>query len=83
MVGASIAALSGVYDADMSTWARRRDDLFAQWHLLGEPRQNVRGLVVTACGTSLGDDWSKLERIEDESVVGNRCPSCAGEARRR
>ena len=61
-----------------SPWARRRDDFLAQWHLLGEPRQNVRGLVLTAYGTNLGDDWSKLEQDEDQSVVGNRCAACQG-----
>jgi hypothetical protein len=53
--------------------ARQRETLLADWHLLGEPRQTVRGLIVAACGQSLGEDWTKLERIEDESVVGNRC----------
>lgn len=66
----------------MTHWARQRDNFAAQWHLLGEPRQNVRGLIVTACGTSLGDDWSKLEGDDDETVVGNRCAACQGIALR-
>ncbi len=66
----------------MNRWARTRGDLLAEWHLLGEPRQNIRGIVVAACGLSLGDDWTKLERMEGESVVGNRCAACQGIALR-
>jgi hypothetical protein len=59
----------------MTQWARRKGDFLAQWHLLGEPRRNSRGIVVAACGSSLGDG-SDLERDDDESTVGNRCPAC-------
>ncbi len=67
----------------MTQWARQRGDVLAEWHLLGDPRQTNAGLVIAACGTNLGDDWSKLERVEDESVVGNRCAVCQGIALRR
>lgn len=66
----------------MNLWARQRDEVLAEWHLLGEPRQNSRGLVVAACGLSLGDDWSKLERDDDETIVGGRCAACQGVASR-
>ncbi len=62
----------------MSQWARRRGDLLAEWHLLGDPRQTNAGRVIAACGTNLGDDWSKLERDDDETIVGNRCAACQG-----
>jgi hypothetical protein len=37
-----------------------------------------RGILTAACGENLGDEESMLERVEDESVVGNRCPACHG-----
>jgi hypothetical protein len=49
---------------------------------LGDPEQNTRGGVVAACGTSLGDDWDKLERMDYESAAGNRCVACQGVALR-
>jgi hypothetical protein len=66
----------------MTQWARQRGDFIAEWHLLGEPRQTGAGVIVAACGLSLGEEWSRLERIEDECVVGNRCAACQGIALR-
>ena len=62
----------------MNQWARQRGDFLAEWHLLGEPRQTLAGLIVAACGLSLGEDWSNLERDDDETIVGNRCAACQG-----
>jgi hypothetical protein len=42
-----------------------------------------RGLLIAACGENLVDEERMVERIEDEAVVGNRCPSCQGMALRR
>jgi hypothetical protein len=62
----------------MSQWARERYNFAAEWHLLGRPCQMGAGVIVAACGLSLGEDPSKLDRIEDESVIGNRCAACQG-----
>lgn len=64
----------------MTRWARRHGQVFAQWHLLGAASAGAvnRGLLMAACGENLGDEESMLERVEDESVVGNRCPACQG-----
>jgi hypothetical protein len=31
---------------------------------------------MAACGENLGDEERMLEPVEDESVIGNRCPAC-------
>ena len=64
----------------MTRWARRHGQVFAQWHLLGAPSTGAvnRGLLTAACGENLGDEERAIERVEDESVVGNRCPACQG-----
>jgi hypothetical protein len=64
----------------MALWARRHGQLFAQWHLMGAASTGAvnRGILTAACGENLGDEEAMLERVEDESVVGNRCPACQG-----
>ncbi len=60
-------------------WARRHGQLYAAWHLLElAPQAGAvnRGMFVAACGESLGDEEFMLERVEDASVVGDRCPAC-------
>jgi hypothetical protein len=47
------------------------------WHLLGAAsRGAVGGQFVAACGENLGDQEAMLERVDDESVIGNRCSVC-------
>ncbi len=64
----------------MAPWARRHGQLFAQWQLLGAPSTGAvnRGILTAAGGENLGDEESMLERVEDDSVIGNRCPACQG-----
>ena len=65
----------------MAAWARRYGQLSVQWHLLAKESQVGavnRGLFVAACGENLGDEEGMLERMDDESVIGNRCPACQG-----
>ncbi len=50
--------------------------------MLGEPRQNARGVVVAGCGLSLGDDEAHLELDPDETTIGHRCAACQGMALR-
>lgn len=65
---------------DLVVWARRRR-LFAEWHLLAVGRPAGRSVgVLAACGENLGE--SDPERVDDESVVGNRCAACQGLALR-
>jgi hypothetical protein len=76
----SLPPVVGVYHAGMASWARRYGQLFAQWHLLGAATTGAvnRGILTAACGENLGDDEAMLERVEDTSVVGNRCAACQG-----
>ena len=62
----------------MARWARRHGQLFAEWHLLGQASTGAinRGQFVAECGENLGDDEAMLERVDDESVIGNRCAAC-------
>ncbi len=62
----------------MAAWGRRHGQLFAEWHLLGDASTGAinRGQLVAACGENLGDQESMVERVDDESVVGNRCSAC-------
>lgn len=62
-------------------WARRHGQLFAEWHLLElAPQAGAvnRGMFVTACGESLGDEEFMLERVDAESALGSRCSACQG-----
>ena len=58
-------------------WVRRRGDALGDWHMLPAGAKSPRGVVLAACGTSLGDDEGKLED-HDGSLVGGRCAACQG-----
>jgi hypothetical protein len=75
-----VAGASSCHHGRMAQWARRHGQLFAEWHLLGAASRGAvnRGQLVAACGENLGDEESMLERVDDESVIGNRCPACQG-----
>ena len=62
----------------MNPWARRYGQLFAQWHLLGAASTGAinRGNLTAACGENLGDEEAMLERVDDDAMVGDRCPAC-------
>lgn len=62
----------------MASWARRHGQWFALWHLLGAASTGAinKGFLTAACGENLGDEERAVERVEDESVVGNRCAAC-------
>jgi hypothetical protein len=52
--------------------------VFAEWHLLGAASTGAvnMGQLIAACGENLGDEETMLERVEDKSVIGNRCHAC-------
>jgi len=62
----------------MSLWARRHGQVFAEWHVLGGASSGAvnEGQLVAACGENLGDEEAMIERVEGESVIGNRCHAC-------
>ena len=60
-------------DAMGPTEGRRTGD----WHMLPAGAKSPRGVVLAACGTSLGDDEAKLE-AHDGSLLGDRCAVCQG-----
>jgi hypothetical protein len=64
----------------MTRWARRYGQVFAQWHVLGAAASGAvnRGQLIAECGENLGDEEGMLERVDEESVIGNRCAACQG-----
>lgn len=64
----------------MARWVRKRGDVFGLWHLRGEPPLWAvdRGLFVAACGMPLGDRSGRLERVDEGTMFGSRCPVCDG-----
>jgi hypothetical protein len=82
---ATMTAIQG--GRTMTMWARRTDDVFAVWHILGEPRTGLaRGVVTAACGTTLGSTADGLEQAAAAPdlmpLAGSRCSSCQGLALR-
>jgi hypothetical protein len=62
----------------VARWVRKRGDVFGVWHLRGEPPLWAvdRGLFVAACGLPLGDRSARLERVDEDTMFGTRCPAC-------
>lgn len=58
-------------------WVRRRGEAIAEWHTIPPGAKSPRGVVLAACGTSLGDDADNLEH-HDETLLGGRCAACQG-----